>query len=161
MCGPATIDTYGGVFTDERPVKNPTTQQSAAFATRQMENNAQMTRTTIKASVVFPTVAAAAPQTPVATAGRSHMGTGGAQLPTISKTATGRYTVTYPVSWTDGLSESENIGFLQAGGTVQHLTTFGTVQCTVAANVISVAIFDAAGAATDLGGAVSVLVSAS
>jgi len=35
------------------------------------------------------------------------------------------------------------------------------VQCTVAANVISVAIFDAAGAATDLGGAVSVLVSAS
>jgi len=56
------------------------------------------------------------------------------------------------------LGVTENIGFLCAGGTVQDLTTFGTVQCTVAANVISVAIFDAAGAATDLGGAVSVMV---
>jgi hypothetical protein len=41
---------------------------------------------------------------------------------------------------------------------VQDLTTFGLVQCTVAASVISVAIFDAAGAATDLGGAVSIMV---
>ena len=161
MTTPRTIDSYGGVFTDEEPVMNPTTEQSAAFGTRQMEDTAQMTRTSVKAWVLFPTVAAAAPQTPVATAGRSQMGVAGADLPTIAKTATGRYTVTYPASWTDGLGESENIAFLQAGGTVQHLTTFGTVQCTVAANVISVAIFDAAGAATDLGGAISVLVSAS
>ena len=84
------------------------------------------------------------------------MGVAGADLPTIAKTATGRYTVTYPASWVDAIGVTENIGFLCAGGTVQHLTTFGTVQCTVAASVISVAIFDAAGAATDLGGAVTV-----
>lgn len=103
MCGPATIDTYGGVLTDEQPVANPTTEQSAAFGTRQMENNAQMTRTSVKAWVIFPTVAAAAPQTPLATAGRSQMGVAGADLPTIAKTATGRYTVTYPASWVDAL----------------------------------------------------------
>lgn len=158
MCGPATIDTYGGVFTDEQPVANPTVEQSAAFGTRQMENNAQMTRTSVKAWATFPTIAAAAPQTPVATAGRSQMGVAGGNLPTIAKTATGRYTVTYPASWVDALGVTENIGFLCAGGTVQHLTTFGTVQCTVSASVINVAIFDAAGAATDLGGGVSVMV---
>lgn len=156
-----TIDSYGGVYTNEQPVANPTTEQSAAFYTRHSDDSAQMTRTTRKVFVRFPTTASAAPVAVTPTDGRSHMGVDGAALPTVGKTATGRYTVTYPVSWTDDLGVLENIGFTEASGSVQHLTTFGHVQCTVVANVIYVSVCDMAGSATDLGGAITLCVSAS
>lgn len=161
MTTPRTIDSYGGVFTDEEPVANPTTEQSAAFGTRQMEDTAQMTMTTVKARVRFPTTASAAPVAVTPSSGRSHMGDAGADLPTVSKTATGRYTVTYPASWTDALGASENIVFGFSAGRVVHLTTYGVVQTTEASSVVYVAIFDAAGAATDLGGGVTIEVEAS
>jgi len=161
MTTPRTIDSHGGVFTDEEPVMNPTTEQSAAFGTRQMEDTAQMTMTTDKTRVRFPTIAAAAPQTPVASSGRSHMGDDGAALPTVAKVSTGRYAVTYPPSWTDGLSESENIAFTFSRGCVVSLVTAGVVQCTETANVVNVAVFDMAGVLSDLGGAITIQVEAS
>src|SRR5262245_24711312 len=98
-----TIDNYGGPYEDELPVENPKTEQSAAFANRSLEDLAQFTRTTTKAWVRFATTTAAAPQTITPSAGQSHMGTGSGVLPTVAKTATGTYTVTYPSSWTDAL----------------------------------------------------------
>lgn len=156
-----TIDTYGGVFTNEVPVENPTTQQSAAQYTRHAEDSAQATRTTRKAIVRFPTTAAAAPQVVVASSGTSHMGTGGAALPVGAKTATGVYTLTYTTPWTDGLGESEVVAFSYSSGCVVHLSTFGHVQTTEAGAVITVSICDLAGVASDLGGGVTIQVEAS
>jgi hypothetical protein len=43
----------------------------------------------------------------------SHWGTSDALKPTVQKTATGRYTITFPSSWTNGLSTSENISLFE------------------------------------------------
>ena len=93
MTTPRTIDSYGGVFTDEEPVMNPTTEQSAAFGTRQMEDTAQMTMTTGKTLVRFPTTLVAAPVAVTPSSGRSQMGDDGAALPTGAKAGTGLYTL--------------------------------------------------------------------
>jgi len=158
MSTPRTIDTYGGVFTDETPVENPTTEQSAAQYTRHAEDSAQLTRSAVKSVVRFQTTVAAAPAVVVASSGRSQMGTGGGALPTISKTAPGVYAITYATPWTDGLGESENVAFVFSHGAVSSLATKGRVQTTESANVITAWVLDTSDAASDLGGSVDVTV---
>lgn len=113
---PRTIGNYTGPKVDAKPVANITTQLPASAWNRQAEDTAQLTRTAPRAIVVF-TATAVAPPTTVASANvtvRSLWGTGDAQKPTISKTATGRYTLTFSTSYNDGLGESETLGFLDA-----------------------------------------------
>lgn len=152
MTTPRDIDNYGGKFQDAFPVEDPTTEKSAAYGNREAEDQAQMTRTTERALVRFAlSTGGAGSITP--TDGRSHYGVGSANLPTVAKTATGRYTVTYATSYTDALGEAEAVAFYSARGWVESLTTAGHVQCTVSGRVISVATFDMTGAASDLSGA--------
>lgn len=158
MTTPRTIDSFGGVFSDQYPVEDPTVEQSSSYANRLHEDTAQMSRTTIKAIVAFPTSAAGAPVAVTPSAGRSHSGTGGADLPTISKTGTGVYQITWAASFTDSLSVSETRTFTFAAGAVMHASQFGHVQCVVASNVVTAYVVDPAGVATDLGGSVSVVV---
>lgn len=161
MTEPKTIDSFGGVFSDAYSVEDPTTEISAAYDNRLHEDVAQMSRTTAKVMVQFPTTATAAPTTVTATAGRSHAGTSSGLYPTVSKTATGRYTLTWPASATDPLNVTETLSLTFARGSVMSLASFGHVQCTAAgANVVLVAIVDLAGADTDLGGGVNIEVSA-
>ena len=135
---PRTIDDYGGQFVDAVPVDDPTTTESAAFHNRLTEDVAQGTRTWTKAWVKFLTATSGSSIAPVA--GQSIFGTGSGQLPTITRTGTGLYTVAYPTSWTDGLNNTESIVFLDASGGVASTTTVGRVQCTVTGNVISVLV---------------------
>ncbi len=161
MADPRKIDNYGGVFSDAFSVEDPTTEISSSFDNRLHEDVAQMTCTTTKVMVQFPTTTAGAPATVVATAGRSHAGTSSGLLPTVSKTATGRYTLTFPASFADALQVTETLSLTFARGQVASTSSFGHVQCTAAgANVVLVAIVDLAGSATDLGGGVTIQVDA-
>lgn len=150
MTTPRTIQDYGapdGGYLDALPVEDPTCEQSATYGNRQIEDEAQMTRTSTKAIVRFATSIAAAPIQITPLDGISHMGIGPSALPTIEKTATGRYSITYPASFTDALGIIENINFFTARGYVESLSTVGQVQCAVVSNVINVAVFNAAGSA--------------
>ncbi len=160
MTTPRTIDSYGGKFLDTFPVEDPTIEQSADYVNRVDEDLAQITRTGTKIIVRFPTTLTAGPVAVTPSSGASHMGLGMAELPTIAKSATGLYDITYPTTWTDGLSLPENIAFRFSHGTTVSLSAFGKVQTTEAGNVIHVAIFDAAAALTDLGGGVTIQVEA-
>jgi hypothetical protein len=155
MSDPRTIETYGGVFDDAEPVEDPTVEQSADYANRLHEDVAQLTRTTFKAWVKFVPTGVAAPTTVVASAGRSHMGTGGGNLPTIAKTGTGTYTITYPASWTDDTDEDEDISFIDGfamvnGGNADVGSTAQIVS--IIANVVVIKVYDETFTLADLSG---------
>lgn len=156
-----TIETYGGPFVDAVPVDDPTTTESAGQHNRLTEDVAQATRTQPRAWVSFKTRTTNGAVTP--DEGESMMGTGSAQLPTVARTGTGLYTVTYPPSWTDALGTLETIVFKKAHGAVASTTTVGRVQCSVSANVISVLVLsNIAGTDTpsDLTGAQPIVIEA-
>ncbi len=144
------ITSYGGPFEDAYAVEDPTIEQSSAFDNIALEDEAQMTRTTVKAKVRFATSTSAAPLTIAALTGTSHMGTGYAQLPVVAKIGVGLYTVTYPSSWQDALGATEAISFTYSDGCVESLSAYGIVQTTTLGSVISLATFNAAGTVADL-----------
>lgn len=158
---PATIDTFGGIFTDAEAVMAPTQELSATYDNVLHEGVAQMSRTTDKRVVKFATTTTAGPVVVSTIDGRGHAGTGSGQFPTtITKTATGLYDILYAATFTDALGVVENVTFSYSSGRVKHLSTCGTVQTTEATNTIHVAVFDATGALSDLGGSITIEVDA-
>lgn len=154
MTLPRTIGDYGGPFVDALVVENPTTEQSADFANRDFADLAQLTNTPIKVWVRFAlSTGGAGAITPIF--GRSHMGVGSGELPTIAKLATGSYTITYPATWTDVLGVVETIGFYFSFASVHDLSIAGHLQTTGNLdNIISLKAFDMAGSASDLTGVI-------
>jgi hypothetical protein len=158
MTLPRVIANYGGPYIDEKPVRNPQTEQSAAYGNKSLEDLAQLSRTTIKAIVQFPTTASAAPVAVTATAGQCHNGTGSGSYPTISKTGTGVYVVTYPSTWTNALSVVENVSFTFGDASVMGSTAAAKPQISISGPVITVNVFNTSFAASDLGGGVTIQV---
>jgi hypothetical protein len=158
---PRTVSTYGGVFVDSYPVEDPTTTVAAAYDNRMRDDVSQMTRAIDKAWVQFQTTTDAAPVAVTPIEGRCHNGAGSGQLPTISKTATGTYVITYPATWTDALGETEAVGFTFAQAKT-HGNTPGHPQPECASNVITVYVMDptAAFALSDLGDGITIEVRA-
>jgi hypothetical protein len=125
-----------------------------------------MTRVTDRVRVKFATSAAAAPVsiTPH-TDGRTVWGSGASFDPTISKTATGTYLISYGTSYDDSLvgttsnavSETETVNLTFSHGCVKG-STFGTVQTDELNNTITVYVFNGANppVLSDLGGGVTV-----
>jgi hypothetical protein len=156
------IDSYGGVFIDEIAVGNPATEMAASIDNRLHEDVAQLTRTKNSVLLKFTTTltAAVVAVTPHAD-GRTVWGSGASFDPTsLNKTATGVYLATYPTTFDDALvgttsdsvSETETVNFTFAGGQCEG-ATFGHVQVSPLNNTLTIYVFDAAGAPTDLAGA--------
>lgn len=158
------IASYGGIYVDEEAVSNPESQMAANKFNRMAEDTAQMTRVSKKVSVKFQTTTTAATVAVTPTSGRSQWGTGSGQLPTISKTATGTYVITYATSYDDALvgtvadsvSETETLALEYADGVVMD-NNDAIVRCTASGNVIT-AYVRVGGALSDLGGGVTVWV---
>jgi hypothetical protein len=147
---PKTIASYGGPFADAEPVEDPTSEISATFDNRALEDTAQMTRTIPKARFTFVTRTSAGACTVrnVSTIFASGSGV----TPTVTQSATGQYLVTFPTSASDGLGTTETISFVEAMGTVMS-TTAGYVQCVEpTSNTFLVYVRDSTGAASDLAG---------
>lgn len=110
---PRSIESYGGPYANEGAVENPETQMDSSYGNRLLEDAAQLTRPATRAVVVFDTTAVAGPYVYAASAIsiRTVWGSGTGNKPTVTKTATGRYTVAFASSYNDGLGEAENVGF--------------------------------------------------
>ena len=159
----ATLGTYGAPFVDENAVSNPTTQESASLHNRLTEDVAQMTRACPRAWVQFKTNTTSNPPAGDVTH-VSVWGTGDAQKPTVTRTGTGLYTITYATTYADGLASTETVGFMFARADVMtnDNNDYEAKVKSVSANVITLAVFDAAGtpALSDLSGTAFVLVTA-
>lgn len=148
-----TIGNYGGPYSDFESRTNPETDMPADYGNRLLEDEAQMTATSLKALVVFNTTSVAAPTTVTPTM-RSQWGSGAAQLPTVAKTATGRYTITFPASYTDALSVVETVAFYSAQAhTVAADPDDDTLAqvLTIAGNVITIKTEATPGTLADVG----------
>ena len=150
-----TIGNYGGVYVDQRTVVDPESEMAAAYGNRFLEDLAQATRTVERASVDFLTSAAAAAALPPATISfDSVWGSSAAEKPVVAKTAQGLYTITFAVSFTDGLAVSENVSFRR--GVADAMSADSLDDCvaqilTIASNVITLKTEAPAGTLADVG----------
>ena len=101
---------YGVPYVDQEAVSNPETQMAANKFNRLGEDVAQMTRVAKKVDVVFTTSSVAGPTAVRPTSGKAQWGTGSPYRPTVSKTATGQYTVTWNSSYADALDGTQIYG---------------------------------------------------
>ncbi len=154
MTTPRTLSSYGGPYDDALPVEDATTEQSAAYGNRMLDDLAQLTRAASKGWVLFPlstggagTIAAGS------VTARSQWGTGSSEKPVVAKTATGSYTITYAASYVDGTGASEAVALVAAVGAVQSTATFGRVQCTVSGAVVTIKVQNTSDVDSDLSGA--------
>lgn len=140
-----------GGYLDAATVEDPNSELAATYGNRLIVDHAQMTATTTKWIVQFPTSTAAAAAIASASVSiRSHFGAGTSSKPAVAKTATGTYTLTFASSYTDELSQAETITFFDASGHVLSSTVVGHVQASISGTVITVLVTDLAAAASDL-----------
>ncbi len=151
MQNPSELATYGAPFSEKWEVEDPTTDQSASQYNRHALHTIQMSQTTDKVYLRFPTVAAGN-STPSQT--RTHWGDSVNQYPTtVTRTGVGAYTITYPSTmdnqW-EPVAEAETVSFIAGRGHVASTTVFGHVQVTASGAVLLVVILDGAFAPVDL-----------
>lgn len=109
-----TIANYGGPKVNGKPVEDPETDVSDYEWNLLTEDSAQATQTVGRAWVRFPTVAGGTPPFDIPSSTVAHdtaWGSGASSRPTVTKTATGRYTITFPSSQVDGLGVTEIVSF--------------------------------------------------
>jgi len=153
---PRVLADYGAPKVDSGPLENPTSEFSSTEFNRMAEDNAQLTITSYKAIANFPTTAVAAPTT-VAAGGvnvKSQWGSGPAQKPVVTKTAVGRYTLTYAATYTDALSVVETVNLFDAKVSVRSTDPVDNVTArvlTVANNVITIVTQSPHGTDADVG----------
>lgn len=155
------IDSYGGVFIDAEAVGDPTSEIAARIDNRIHEDVAQMTHVTKRVLLKFTTTLTAATVSVTPSAdGRSVWGDGASFDPvTFEKTGTGVYVATYDTEYDDALvgttsdsvSETETVDFTFAGWNIEGSSP-AVCLVTPSSNVLTIRIFDMAGAPTDLGG---------
>lgn len=145
-----TIDTFGGALEDYGiGIVDPTTDRAAEDGNKAFANVAMMTHTNPRAVCRF-VGHATTPTDP--TSGLVHdaqWGDAVAVKPTVAKTGTGVYTITWPTDVDDELSESHALNLKAAWGQAEGSTAYH-VQCSVtSANVVTVYVFDMAGTANN------------
>lgn len=150
--GPSDIATYGGEFVDKFVLDDPEAETSAAFYNLNIEHTAQMTNTTTKWRVRWLSITSVASVASANVTVQSHYGSGNvaAAKPTVARTATGAYTLTFASTYNNGLAVAETITFFDAKGHILHTTEIAHVQCSFSGTVVSVQLYDMAGAAVDL-----------
>ncbi len=155
------IEDYGGVYVDAEPVINPQAEMAADFGNQMLKDVAQLTATGFRIVCQFRTTTTGAPTTVAAgnVSVMSMWGSGTAQKPTVSKTATGLYTLTFASSYTDELGDAESISLIYATANVESNTNNDDTAKikSVGSNSIDLAVFQA-GALSDLSGTADVTV---
>lgn len=139
---------YGAPYVNKGAIEDPTAEADADKYNRMAEDVAQMSRTSPRVILHFPTVASGN-STPSYT--ETQWGSGASYYPTtVTRSGVGAYTITYPTSFNDGLGEAETVAFQTAVGSVQSSTVFGAVQVTASANVLTVRVLDGTFSVVDL-----------
>lgn len=153
----ATFDTYGVRKSNYAPVEDPSTDEDADDRNEYVNDVASMTHTALRAWYAF----VGHGTTPTDATSNVHDAVWGNDVsvkPTPAHSATGVYTITWPTSINDELDVDYSVNLRHAWANVEGSTLY-FVQCTVTApNVVTVRVFNAAGAADDaVGVTISVL----
>ena len=148
----ATLDTYGGTKVNLAPVEDPTTDVDAVTYNALLNDVSMMTRTAARA---WATIAGATwgGGSQAVTVSASGAMWGNAVPPTCVTTAGGIYTLTWPASVDDDLGDAHAVALARVksvsfGGTTPRLWTVTAVS----ANVVTIRVFDVAGAANAANG---------
>lgn len=147
------LSDLGGPFGNALPPEDPETQLDAKQYNLAALTVAQASRTAYRAIVEFIT-SATATVLPGADA-VSVWGNATAQQPTIQRTASGVYLVTYPTSFVNELEETEEVLFRFGHASIAN-PGFALVN-SLLGNVITVQVFDTTWTLSDLGGGVPVI----
>ena len=150
---PRTIGSYGGPKVDALPVSNPESQVAASEMNRYMEDVAQGTRTIRRAAARF-AAGVIDPVPPPLVVHRSVWGSGSAQKPVVNRTGVGRYTITYSPTFVDALGVSEAVAFFDCSVSVRTGDPADILDgklLTIAANVVTVAVYSPVGVLADVG----------
>lgn len=163
---PATLSDYGAPYQNVRLVRDPTTQAAAEWYNRMAEDVAQGTRTAPRAEARFLTSAGA--NGAISAGNVTHFsvwGSGSAQKPTVAKTGTGQYTLTWATTADDGLgvanmeavAVTENVVFTMPIGAPNVRSAGARANIlTIASNVVTVEVYDDTGTLSDLSGGVAI-----
>lgn len=158
------LSTYGGPVSDYSPVVDPTTDESAVFRNKYAANVAMMTQTAVRAICSFVGVTGANPTDPVV--GFIHAavwGAGPSVKPTVSRSGTGIWLVTWPATVSSeltsalaaqggGVTHNVNLRRARASVELSGSTKFDATARVVAANQVEVRGWTSAGALDDLNG---------
>lgn len=120
----ADLSTYGLTnAANAAPVKNPNTDWDASYAKRMGMHVAQSTRSWCKAHFSFTTAGANGVRT--ASNVYTLWGEGASFSPTITRTGAGVYTIVWPASFTNEMSETETLSFTKAHASLSSSTIVG------------------------------------
>lgn len=147
--GMPTSPTIGFANYQGIPVTDPTTDQDAAAYNQQLADVAAMTRTAVRAAVIFTTNAT----TPVLVSHWAQWGSGLASTPVLTRVGLGHYRITWPANVNDdlGVLRALNLQFsiAQPDGATPALAQSGLHS----ANSVDVYTFDTSFGASDLSAA--------
>jgi hypothetical protein len=158
------LSTYGGALSDYSPVVDPTTDESAVFRNKYAANVAMMTQTACRAMRSFVGQTGATPIDPVV--GFVHAavwGAGPSLKPTVTRSSTGLWLVTWPTTVSSeltgaltsqggGTTHTVNLRRARASVELSGSTKFDATARVTAANVVEVRGWTGAGVLDDLNG---------
>lgn len=143
------LDTLGGIKVNSHPVEDPTTDLDADQDNIARADVAGMTHTAFRAFVRF--TAATTTGALIRVAHDATWGNSSLVAPTLARSSTGTFTITYATTQTDELNESHTLNLRAAIANAREATHL--VYCApTSANVVTVRVTDLAGVANDAAG---------
>lgn len=141
-----TLATYGGAMANYAPVEDPTTDLDATKFTKMSSSTAALTHVSPRAWAQF--VGDGTTPTIANDKHDSAWGNGSGVKPTIAKIGTGHNRIIWPATVANEFGGTSSVNLRVAFANVEGATNY-RVQCTPAANVVDIYIFDAGGSANN------------
>jgi len=141
------ISTLGGIKVNFQPVEDATTDLDAAQDNKARADVAMMTHTASRSWAKF--VAAATTGAMVLSAHDAVWGNAPGLAPTLARTGTGVFTITWPASVNDELGVTHATSLRAASAVARGSVAYHAQTSITAANVVTVYVFDMSGAAND------------
>lgn len=142
------LSSYGGAKTNDAPVEDNSTDESADHRNLYAANVAGMTQTVDRAWCRF-VGHGTTPTDPASNVHAAVWGNGVSVKPVPARTGAGVYTITWPTSVTDELGVSHTVNLRSAKWNVEGSTPYTLTVTLTSVNVATVRVFDMAGVAND------------
>jgi len=143
------LSSVGGAKADYEPVEDPTTDLAAAHWNVVAMNATAVTQTAARAWVSVVGKASSPPDDPVSNVHGAVWGNAALVKPTMARTGAGVLTATWPTSITDALGISQTVNLRRAWASAEGTVPYFVTATVTAVNVVTLRIFNAAGAAND------------
>lgn len=135
------LSTYGGAKSNYASVEDATTDLDATQYNIMAANVAGMTQTAWRAWCAFVGKASSPPDDPSSNVHGAVWGNGLSVKPTVARTGTGVYTVTWPTTVTDELGTSHTVNLRRACWNIEGTTPFEVTVTLTSVNVATIRTF--------------------